>query len=379
MMLLWKIDHIITGLNTGGAERALYNLLQSGMADSFDCRVVSLKGEGTMGAQIKALGVPVTSLGIQRGYPSYSVLRKLRQIIQERQPDLVQGWMYHGNLISVYAARMISRDIPLVWNIRHSLDDIKNEKVSTRLAIYLNRILSSNTRAIIYNSNHSKIQHESYGFTAKNSLVIPNGIDINKFNFNSDKGKKIRTELDIPGSAFVVGHIARYHPIKNHASFLIAARESLNKCQDLHFILVGCDVTEHNSTLMDMIPENYQNQFHLIGERHDISAILNAFDVFCLSSSSEAWPNVLGEAMACGLPCVSTDVGDARDIIGETGIIVPPKDPFALAAGLEKMIGLGAAERKKMGEAARFRIQENFDIKKISRRYYSFYNELVIR
>jgi len=374
-----KILHIITGLEIGGAERMLEKLLtHSEKGDVAHSVITIIDSSSKIRERIEDLGVEVFSCGISRF--SLSSLFKIRSIykrIQSIKPDIIQGWMYHANILSSLITWILVIKTPVVWNIRHSLDDIKNEKLSTRAVILVSKILSPTPQAIIYNSNVSKIQHEGFGFSAKKSHIIQNGIDTNIFNIDSEKGNKIRTEFLIPGSAFVVGHIARYHPLKNHALFVKAAIASLNRCQDLHFILAGRDVTKYNSTLMNIIPENYQDQFHLIGERHDIYAILKALDIFCLSSSSEAWPNIVGEAMASGLPCVATDVGDTADIIGETGIVVPPKDPAALSAGLIQLIEMEPEQRKIMGRDARERIKEKYEIACVSTKYYNLYKNLM--
>ena len=334
-----NIIHIITGLDTGGAERALCNLLQGGMADMFDCHVVSLIDEGTMGSKIKALGVPVTSLGMKRGVSSLSVLCKLRKIIQEQQPDLLQGWMYHGNLVA-WVARFFSRNKPaLVWNIRHSLYGLIDETLLTRQAIRVNRFLSSRVDVLLYNSHLSCNQHEKFGFSASKSKVIPNGIDVQNYKFSKVTCAKVRSELLIPEDALVVGHVARLHPMKDHPIFFKAAVKLTDRFSKLHFILCGKDVLLSNMEIGQLVPARLHSRFHLLGERNDIPYLMNAMDVLSSSSSwGEAFPNVLGEAMACEVPCVATDVGDSAVIVSDCGVVVLPRDESSLADGIERLL-----------------------------------------
>ena len=372
-----KLLHIITGLNTGGAERALYNLLQGGMADRFDCHVVSLMDEGTMGAQIKALGVPVTTLEIKRGIPSFSVLRKLRQLIQEQQPDVIQGWMYHGNLVA-WLARLFSRNNPeLVWNIRQSLYTIADEKLLTRQVIRANRFFSFGVDVLLYNSHLSRKQHKKFGFSAAKSKVIPNGIDVRNYNPSNDARVKIRLELSIPEDALVVGHVARLHPMKDHPLFLKAAIKLADRFSNLHFILCGRNVLYSSMEIGSLVPAKLHPRFHLLGEREDIPELMCAMDILSSSSWGEAFPNVLGEAMACGVPCVATDVGDSAVIVSDYGVVVSPHDEAALADGMEKLLLMPVEERRTLGIQARKHIVDNFALESIVGQYCGLYEKLL--
>jgi glycosyltransferase involved in cell wall biosynthesis len=266
----------------------------------------------------------------------------------------------------------------VTWNIRHSLYDIKYEKRSTQWVIRLNNLLSIKPKAIIYNSALSRKQHETFGFYAHRSRVIPNGIDLKKFGISDLIKQNFRSELNIPSSAVIVGHVARFHPMKNHEGFLQAAVEIAQKHLEVHFVLVGRDITLQNKLLTDLIPSEMNNRFHLLGESDDVPELMGATDLFCLSSAwGEGWPNVIGEAMAAGVPCVATNVGDSEEIIGETGIVVPPRDTDALTAGIEKLIMMTSEERRTLGGAARFRIKEKYDLDLIVDQYTNFYSGLL--
>lgn len=371
------IIHVITGLATGGAERALYNLLNGGLVSRFDNHVVSLIDEGIMGPQIQDLDVPVITLGMRNGRPSFSGLAKLRRIIREFRPDLIQGWMYHGNLAASIARRFSPSKPALAWNIRQSLYDFTREKTMTRAVIQANRLFSSGPDVLLYNSQLSREQHEAFGFASGHGKVIPNGIDMQRFTFSSESLQNVRSELGIPVDVLVVGHVARLHPMKDHPVFLRAAVDLALRYKQVYFLLSGLEVSLDNKVLAQLIPDQVRDRFHLLGERSDVPELMSAMDVFCQSSWSEAFPNVLGEAMATGVPCVATDVGDSAIVIGNTGVVVSPRDEAALAAGIESLLTMPMEERRTLGASARARIKANYNLGVIVEQYAALYEKLM--
>ena len=372
-----KIVHVITGLSIGGAERALCNLLQGGLSTNFESYVISLMDEGVIGAQIEALGVPVISLGMKAGRPSLSSVIKLRKVISRVQPDLIQGWMYHGNLGASLAGLFCSGNVRVVWNIRQSLYQIETEKILTRFVIRINRFLSGLPSVLLYNSQLSREHHESFGFIGHKAQVIPNGINCQLFRFSERKRVRMRSELAIPTSAFVVGHVARFHPMKDHVTFLQAAVIVLESHPNAHFVLTGRDVCLGNEVLVRNIPVLLKDRFHFLGERRDVPELMCSMDILTSSSWAEAFPNVLGEAMALGLPCVATDVGDSGHIIGECGVLVAPKDKNALAEGMALLLEMPDEERRGLGEMSRRRIEDNFSLSMIVEQYTGLYKKAI--
>lgn len=373
-----RVVHIITGLATGGAERALYNLLFGGLIDRFDNHVISLSDEGTMGPPIRALGVPVTTLDMFGGWPSLSGLIKLRRVVREFEPEIIQGWMYHGNLAATMARTLVSGSPVLAWNIRHSLYDLGHEKPMTRQVIRANRFLSSAPDALLYNSGLSRKQHEAFGFSSRNGQVIPNGIDTQKFSFSYASRQHVRSELGIPADALVVGHVARLHPMKDHPAFLRAAVRLALRYQETHFLLSGREVSLEDKTLERIIPAQVRHRFHLLGERSDVPDLMSVMDVFSLSSAwGEGFPNVVGEAMATGVPCVATDVGDTAIIIGDTGEVVPPQDEDALFAGIESLLTMPLEERRVLGASSRARIESKYTLRALVEQYAALYENLI--
>ena len=353
--------------------------MQGGLSTRFDSHVISLSDAGTIGPQIEALGVPVITLGMRAGRPTLASLLKLRRVIKTLQPDLIQGWMYHGNLVASLARTMASKDVALLWNIRQSLYEIEKEKRLTRLVIRANRLFSKSPDALLYNSHVSRKQHEAFGFVANSGQVIPNGINCQQFSFSDGVRQRIRNELGVPIDALLVGHVARLHPMKDHANFLQASCMVAQKNANAYFLLSGKGVCLDNESLKQQIPTILQNRFHFLGERIDVADLMSAMDVFSSSSSwGEAFPNVLGEAMAVGVPCVATDVGDSAFIIGDCGVVVKPQDKTALAAGIESLLALPADERQLLGQQARSRIENNFTLNAIVTKYAELYEKTIV-
>ncbi len=331
-----------------------------------------------MGPQIEALGVPITALEMRAGRPSLSGLLKLRTVIKALQPDLIQGWMYHGNLVATLARSVFFKKAALAWNIRQSLYQTKTEKFLTRQVIKANRFFSASSDVLLYNSQLSRQQHENFGFFGSRGQVIANGIDVNHFRFSESQCQRIRTELTIPIDALIVGHVARFHPMKDHTNFLQAAKTIALRYPNAHFLLSGRDVHLDNVSFKKEIPVSLQGRFHLLGERSDVADLMSAMDIFCQSSWSEAFPNVLGEAMAVGVPCVATDVGDSALIIGDSGVMVAPGDSMALASGIESLLTLPTPERRILRQQARGRIKDKFTLGKIVDQYEALYKTIIL-
>lgn len=371
------VVHIITGLSTGGAERALYSLLYGGLTEKFNNRVVSLSSEGTYGSRIRNLGIPVATLGMKYRLPFVNTLQQLRKEVQVSAPDVIQGWMYHGNLAATLAHIIAPGQPALAWNIRHSLYDMKCEKRMTRQIIRANRTFSGRPDAIIYNSHVSRQQHEEFGFRANDTCVIPNGFDLGRHKPSPDIRRKIRLSLGIPPGSRVIGHVARLHPMKNHAGFIRAAVRATSSLEDVHVILAGRGVRPDNYPLMARIPEAVHDRFHCLGEREDVPSLLNAMDVVVSSSSwGEAFPNILGEAMATGVPCVATNIGDSALIVDDTGISVPPGDEAALAEALMKILAVSETQRRELGATARARVRSSYSLATVVEEYANVYERL---
>lgn len=371
-----RVLHIITGLSTGGAEKALFNLLSGGLTEMGETVVLSLSDEGSMGRHIRALGVHVMTLGMKRGLPTPAALLHLRRIVRDFRPDLIQGWMYHGNLAASMAKGLAINKPAVIWNVRHSLYSLSAEKLLTRQVIRANRCMSTHADTIIYNSRVSRCQHEAFGFAGDKGKAIANGFDTTLLQPAPAKRKAVRQSLGIEADEVVVGHVARFHPVKNHAGFLQAAVQVLKIRPEVSFLLVGRNVGLDNPSLSGIVPSHLQDRFRFVGERADVADLMQVMDVFCLTSTSEAFPNVLAEAMSIGLPCVATDVGDSRDIVGNSGLVVAPGNVDELARGLLTMLSKTIDERCELGRTARVRVEQNYALPAIVLQYANIYREI---
>ena len=370
-----RVAHVITGLNTGGAEAVLCRLLESLRPPQFTHSVIVLGRQGTLSARV-AKHAEIQHLGMRATLSLPRDLWRLRRLLQAGMPDVIHAWMHHANLMATLAA--LGTGIPVLWGIRQSLYDLHREKRATRLVIRANRTLSRRPAWIVYNSSTGAMQHEAFGFGSARRLIIPNGFDVVQFHADVGERVRVRAELSIAPGNLVIGLIARWHPMKDHANFLHAAALLSRSYPRAVFVLVGDGLDCKNAEVTSLIHSlGLDNKVRLCGRRVDIAAVNAALDIASSSSSwGEGFPNAIGEAMACGVSCVATDVGDVREIIGDTGIVVPPRDPAALCAGWARLAGMGQAERHKLGLRARQRIVERYSLASMADQYASLYSEV---
>ena len=371
-----KVLHIITSLSTGGAEMMLYKLVSKINRSCFDIYIASLTNISLMGEKIEKLNIPVVAVGMKRGWRSFfsfSGFFKLLRIVKNYKPDVIQTWMYHSDLIGGLVGKILK--IPVIWNIRHSnLKPKYNKKTTIWTAKICAKFSKTLPEKIICCSYASKNVHSKLGYDKNKMVVIPNGFDLDIF-FPDRKGReKIRKELGIDEKTIVVGFFARFDPLKDHKNFFEAAKIVHKVYPDVHFLLCGDGINWENKKLREWIKKSGVEKItHLLGRQDDMKNIYNSIDVFCSSSFSEGFPNVIGEAMACGVPCVVTDVGDSAIIVKDTGFVVPPKKPQALAKAIIKVIEMGKEKRRELGKKARDRIRQNFLIEKVAKRYENLY------
>ena len=376
-MPMCKVLHIITGLQTGGAERSLHSLLAGDMSDRLDCHVISLSDTGTFGPKITDLGVPVSALGMRGGKPSAAALFSMRRLVKRIRPDVVQGWMYHGNFAALLARKFAPGNPALAWNIRQTLYGLELEKRLTRGMIRLGAKQSKRPGCIIYNSHMSRSQHENFGYSAHQGLVIPNGFDTALWRPDAQLRADLRNELGIKEKDRVIGFVGRYHPMKDIPNFLQAVGQAMASDTGLHIVLVGRDSGPENTDLASYYAALPMDRVHFLGQREDIPSILPCFDVLCLSSAwGDAFPNVIGEAMAAGVPCVATDVGDSARIVADTGQIVAARDPGKLADALRVMLRMPDADRRDLGLRARNRIETKYSLTNTTKAYTELYVNL---
>jgi glycosyltransferase involved in cell wall biosynthesis len=377
--MTYRILHIITGLQMGGAEMALYRLVSTLDSNIYHHQVISMTHDQPVGDLIRDIGIPVESLGLHPNSLDPRIIFRLKQEISSFKPDIVQTWMYHADLLGGVAAKLAG-PYPVIWNIRHTITNRHSLKTSTYLIARLNAILSHYLPAkIICNANAGRQSHIALGFDAKKMLVIENGFDLTRFVPDKASKETVCKELGLPKNVFLIGMAARYHPQKDHANFIRAAAYLLQKRQDVYFLLWGNNVDTANLPLNGLMKSlNLQNHLLMLGLRMDTQRLFAALDIATLSSSyGEAFPQVVGEAMACGIPCVVTDVGDAAYIVEKTGRVVPPREPKSLANAWDELLSLPNDERIKLGKAACERIKTLFSLEKTAQRYSKTYQDIL--
>ena len=373
-----RLVHIITGLQTGGAEMMLYKLLNEINREKFDCHVISLTSEGVIGPKISALGIPVVAIGMRNGLPDPIGFFKLLRTLKKLKPDIVQTWLYHADLLGGLAAKFAGVQ-KIVWNIRQSNLDAGLNKWHARLTARCCAILSYwLPNDIICNSQTAIQVHQKVGYKKSLFHLIGNGFDLEKFCIDSTAKQlakqSLSKQLNISEKNKLIGLIARFDPQKDHRNFILAASQVLEKLPDTHFILVGSKIDDENKTLMKWIEQGCsKDNFHLLGERDDIPRINAALDVACSASLGEGFPNTIGEAMACGVPCVVTDVGDSAYLLGGAGVVVTSANSQELAQAMIELLAKSERHRHKLGKKARQRIEKYFSISTIVAEYEKIY------
>lgn len=359
-----KVVHVITGLDRGGAEAVLFRLCS---ADTTDVHtVISLVDEGTYGQALRDAGVTVHCLDMPRGRVTVAGLKALLRVLRESRPDVVQTWMYHADLLGGVAARLAGlRNV--CWGIRNSSLEPGASKRSTIRVARLCALLSRGVpRRIVCCAQRAAEIHADMGYDRSKMVVIPNGYDLHQFRPDADARSRLRDEWRIPERTPLLGMVGRFDPQKDHESLLRALGMLRYRGIDFRCVLIGNGVSPENDALSDRVEvENLNGRVLLLGPRRDIPAVMNALDVHVLSSRyGEAFPNVVAEAMACGTPCVTTDVGDAAAIVGNTGWVVRPKCPDDLAKTLEQVVAclFETDEWTKRQSECRARIERQYSI-----------------
>jgi glycosyltransferase involved in cell wall biosynthesis len=376
-----KIVHIITGLNDGGAEAVLYRLCKYDTTNTHV--VISMMDQGKYGPLLRECGVDMYCLGMPRRGLKLKGLNLLRKHLKKEKPDVIQTWMYHGDLVGGVIARILGYK-SICWGIRHSTLEKGKSPQSTILVAKLCSLLSHVVPAkIICCSQRAAEVHQQLGYSKNKIVVIPNGYDLDQFSPDQEARQRLRTEWGISDDLPLLGMVARYDPQKDHVNLIKALGMLKKSGKEFRCVLVGSGMDLSNSELVALIEdEDIEDRVLLLGRRLDIQKVMNAIDLHILSSSyGEAFPNVLAEAMACGTPCITTDVGDAALIVGETGWVVPPKDPTALtqaiANAVEECHKPGKWDERKT--ASRERINENFCIENILEMYVREWQDVYLR
>jgi glycosyltransferase involved in cell wall biosynthesis len=376
-----SIVHVITGLRRGGAEIVLLQLCLASQGGDWRHTVVSLTGKGEMGASFEEAGIPVIALDMKSVFSGVSGLWRLRGILRSLEPDIVQTWMYHANLIGGVASKLAGA-APLIWGIRSSVTDSLSIKRSIRVLVSAGARLSRALPARIVVCAHAAAEsHVQAGYPSEKMTVIPNGIDTVRFNDYSPRSAELRSSIGRGRDLPLLGMVARFTPQKDHKNLFSALRVLADRGEAFQCVLVGNAMDGANRQLEVWIDEfDLRDRIVLMGPRDDLPEVMCALDLHVLSSAVEGFPNVLAEAMACGTPCVSTDAGDSRSIVSDTGWVVPKGDPVALTAAIQAAL----TERRESPEvwqnrrlACRKHIQEEFSLQRMVDEYVRVWRAVV--
>ncbi|MCA1854626.1 glycosyltransferase [Massilia oculi] len=369
-----KVLHVISGLKVGGAEMVLLRLIMSSRGRPYSHSVISLTPGGGMRQRFADAAVDVIELDFKRN-PLVAFFR-LVKIIRERQPDIVQTWMYHADLLGGVAARLAGCT-NVIWGIRTTDVQAGGSRATTLLRNLCAKLSSRVPRFIVCAAQASKISHAAVGYDARRMIVVPNGFDLSRLTASADQRSTLRADCGFADEDLVVGSLGRFNQAKDPKNFVLAAGLLAKQFANVRFLMVGRDIDESNDELRTWITETGNaDRFVLLGERSDVPVCLAAMDVFCLSSRTEGFPNVIGEAMAMRLPCVTTDVGDAALLVAETGTVVPKESPDALADGLAKVVQMSGEGRRQLGEKACARLYAEFSMERARDRFESLYKKI---
>lgn len=370
-----RVLHIITTLDRAGAELLLANTVAACDPDEIQGEVVCLAQRGEVAALIEEAGWPVHSLGMQAGTIRWRDVAELRRIMRDVDPDVVHTWMYHADLVGGVVAGVLERR-PVVWSLHQTALPPGDIRRSTRVIARLNAALSwVLPRRVIATSKAALEFHGRLGYRRSRMVFVPTAFPIASGAERTVGG--LREELGIASDAVLIGRVGRFHAQKDYPTLLAGGEEVLRQHPDAHLVLIGRDVVPENSKLE--LPEDpgIRGRVHALGLRVDAARLAADFDIAVSSSAfGESTPLVIGEAMAAGVPVVTTDVGDCAELVGNAGKVVPPRDAARLAEAVLALLAMSPDERAAMGTEAKRRIEEGFSLRTMVQRYAEVYEDV---
>ena len=369
--------HIINDLKQGGTNYSIYRLIKK--LDK-DAKIISLHSKDYYFDIFKSNGNEVYTLDLSSIKNFLNSLIRVIKILSREEEYTLHCWLYKSCLIGFIFSLIHNKQI--IWNIRHSDTSFSLKKLRKyliiRICIFLSKIKKTN---IIYNSYFAKLNHEKIGFNSQNAYVINNGFELNQYKYKKKDKLNFHKKYNIQSDSFIISMFARYHPIKNHKIFLESISKIKNNQINFHIFLAGRDINYQNKELMNLINKyKLTNKISLAGilMGKELNDSYNASDLTILSSQSESFPNVIGEAMVCNTPCITFDVGDCKKLIGDTGWIAYKNNSIALAESIKLAIKLFQNKNKwiELKHKCRERIKEFYNINDEIQKYKNIYNKL---
>jgi glycosyltransferase involved in cell wall biosynthesis len=369
--------HIISGLEIGGAETALYRLIDASQESGYLHSVACLSAAGPISERLVKSNIETHHFPLKQS-PILELIRLCVLIIRSK-PAIVQTWMYHADFIGGVIAR-ICGNAKVIWGVRTTDLVASSSRRTEILRSYCAALSRLVPHAIICAADASRRSHISIGYKASLFHVIPNGFSLTGFSVSSAHREVIRLQFGFSEDHRVVGCVGRFHPAKDHHNFVQAARLVAVKHADVRFLMIGRGLDSHNAELAGWLAQTgVADRFLLLGERSDVPLCLAAMDIFCLPSRTEGFPNVVGEAMAMGLPCVVTDVGDASYLLGDGGVVVPKEDSQLLASGLLRLLSMSDQERMDLGARGKARVAAEFSMERTRERFEAVYRHVLAK
>lgn len=369
-----RVAHVITGLEIGGMENLLAKILSRQDRARFSARVMSLTTLGGPAREIEAMGVSVQALGMSGLLSLPLAWHRLTKWLREEPTDLVQTWMYHADFLGGLAAKRTRK--PVIWTEGQSnLSPAVNRRstlLTARACAFLSRTVPARVAAVGQSVARA---HAAFGYAAGKIVPIPNGFDADRFAPDPAARAAVRAEFHWPADAFLVGIGGRLDPQKDQPGFLAAFAQVAAEVPGARALLWGDNVDDAHLGAK-LAAHGLQGKALLLGRRPDLPRLLAALDVYVNSSVGEGFASVIGEAMAAGVPCAVTNVGDSADIVSDTGRVAAAGDPVSLAQAILALHRAGPTERHAMGQKARARVLENFTLNRVARRYEALYEEV---
>jgi glycosyltransferase involved in cell wall biosynthesis len=357
-----RIVFLISSLNRGGAEKQLTLLVRGLDHSRFHCTVVTVYAGGDLAQELSGIeNVELVSIKKGSRRDSIAALLRLARLINQLEPDIIHGYLDSSNVLALLCGKLSGARV--VWGVRSSSLESTKLDVTSRMYRRFGSILSPYADLIIANSTAGRDYLENIGYPSRRVITIPNGFETDRFFPDGNARSRARTQWHVGEDTNVIGLVARLDPVKDHPTFLRAAALLAQEMPDVKFVCIGGGAAEYERSLKQLSEElSIEDRVIWAGETADMLAAYNGLDVASLVSTSEGFSNAIGEAMACGIPCVVTDVGDSAEIVGTTGFVVPARDPAALSKAWKSLLTLPSDEQSFLGQRARQRILDHYSV-----------------
>lgn len=368
-----RVVHVIIGLNVGGAELMLKRLvLHSQKTGQFEHSVISLTDLGVIGPDLQDQGIEVYSLGMKSIASVPKVFLRLKKLLKEVKPDVVQTWMYHADFLGGLAAKSVGID-NIIWGIRTtdvsqgaSKQTVHLSKLCAKLSYYI-------PNSIVCAAHVSKDYHVGIGYDEFKMMVIPNGFDLEALSSTEEDGLDIRRQFDLSPDDILIGSVGRFNPVKNQKLFVEVASTLIKDFPDLKFMLVGRDNDSENKELMSWVKQhNLVDNFRLLGQRNDVPKCLKAMDIFCLHSRTEGFPNVVGEAVLSDTTCVAVNVGDVGVLLDKESISLS-NDALGISNAIKNYLAYPKDKLLKKANENKDNIITKYSMEVIIDKFHSLY------